>query len=561
MLDFMTYLSTWFVQHEISSHLLIILSLYIITWQMSIRRTEWLIDDDHGIAPYSEHWVHEKDPSGKIVGGFKVDSYKGDLTCVECKIGRDCVRTCNKDCEKQCKVNHKCSWPRRKFLSIIPELGFPGMLIRWARLQVGKSWREIGKNVKGHSIKGYVQDPFKHHVLSFIVQFLNLILAYSFLYNFAGPKVALYATLAFSVFPIVAQPLCWISGIPYLVSLFGVLATLNVSTYIDSYYFSIPLTLGFTAVAGLMLLPGCFVGVILLFLGYGWAAFAAGVIGVLILARDGLTVVGIRTTAFKKQNMGASTIVTLYKPIIMIKTFWYYIRMTLLPMKMGLYHEWGYHFDEQLNKLDRMFWCGLLSIAIFIIAFLNGPPLVQLALVWYVAFFAIFSNLITAQQFVADRYIFIPALGFCMLLSYLPSYLFYFLLGLYVMRSFLHIWTFRSQEDFYLSNWLNFRGSEVALGNLGVVQRNAGMPGASVDTWSRGTKINPFYDVNWYNLYSAFKSAGALDQAKVFLQKCLDSKIVHFHEQWDKEMKDLEIEIERRKGVNVHSMNKVMEAL
>lgn len=87
---------------------------------------------------------------------------------------------------------------------------------------------------------------------------------------------------------------------------------------------------------------------------------------------------------------------------------------------------------------------------------------------------------------------------------------------------------------------MNFRKSEVALGNLGVAHINQGMPGMAVDTWMLATRINPLYDVPWYNLYSVFKGNGRLGEAKDFLKRCLDAKVVHFDKKWREEMVELE---------------------
>lgn len=78
------------------------------------------------------------------------------------------------------------------------------------------------------------------------------------------------------------------------------------------------------------------------------------------------------------------------------------------------------------------------------------------------------------------------------------------------------------------------------MGNLGVAYLNHGMTNKAIDTWLEASRQNPHYDVPWYNLYSIAKQNGDILGAKNFLQKCLNSKTVHFHELWTKEMMELD---------------------
>jgi hypothetical protein len=196
-----------------------------------------------------------------------------------------------------------------------------------------------------------------------------------------------------------------------------------------------------------------------------------------------------------------------------------------------------------------MFWLGVLTVLGFIGAFVFGDTAIRLGVVWYFTYFVIFSNFITAQQFIADRYVTVPAFGICMILASVlyGTPFFWILLGCYMIRTFMHLPTYKNEIDFYGSNFLNFRKSEVSLGNLGVGFMNQGMHGAAVDVWMLATKINPHYDVPWYNLYSLFKSSGRLKEARDFLKKCLDAKVVHFEKRWNDELKEIDSKLEVQK--------------
>lgn len=481
------------------AHILIIFSAYLLTWAKSLYGQP-LIDDDMGIFPFSEHFNAKED---KLV-----DSYKeGDK--------------------------------EYKFLSYLPHLGFPGSFMRWHRLQVGKAYKVVGKNKKGHEIYGWVQSPFRHHLWSMFVYGVALLLCYNFLsYNF-GPQIAFPATLLFAIHPVANQAICWISCINYSYCLVFLLANYTVLQLNLNYYWTIPLTIVFTFLSSLSLLVGCFNFAILWLLGFHWEAFAAFLVGLLIMLRDGKTVVNYRRQEFKKQDMTASISPNIRKPIIMLKTLWYYICLVVYPKSLGLYHSFGYHYSRKDEEPSAMFWLGLLSASLMAYGLWKGDFLIQFCIVWFLSFFLIFSNFITANQFVVERYIFIPSLAFCVIFAHLiypyPN-LFWLLIGLYAMRSHLHVWTFKDHISFYTSNVMNFPKSEVAYGNLGCAYQGVGKSGTAFDMWAEATKINPHYDVPWYNMHSLVKTAGDLVQSRNYLQKCMDAKVVHFKETWDKEM-------------------------
>lgn len=517
-MDILAHITERISEH--SYHLLIISTIFLFTWYKSVKGG-FLIDDDFGIQQFSDKWRPEgKDQSG-VVPELKVDYYNQET-------GKD-------DQGKPIITTFKN-------LQYNPTLGFPGAFMRWHRLHIGKEFKQIAKDKKEHEVYGYVQSPFKHHVWSLIVHYSILVLAYLFLSKLFGSSIALTSVCIFAVHPVSTQCVAWISGINYLYCLFFALSNFVLVQNVSNFYITIPLTVFFSFASGMTLLPGCFNCVILLLLGRPWEAFSSLLVSLLVFVRDGLGAVNFRKKNFKEQNMEKSIFFNFRKPIVILKTLWYYVCLMLVPSNLGLYHEFGYHYDE---KMERMNWYairGLLALASLVYFALNGPFIVTFSIVWMMVYWLVFSNIITANQFVVERYIFIPSFGFSILASYLLKdypIILWFVIGLYMSRTMGHIWTYLSHKDFYWSNYLNFRNSEVALGNLGVVNINEGKAGTAIDTWQQASQVNPFYDVAWYNLYSVFRSHGMLQEAKQFMENCLKSKTIHFKDRWEKEYKEI----------------------
>ena len=497
----------YFLLSETSIHLILILSAFLLTYARILGKDfYWVIDDLAGLADFSEKW-NDKEQK-------KIDSYE---------------------------LNGK-QW---KYLQFNPTIGFPGNIYRWLRLNLGKKFQVIGKNTKGHDVYGFVQSPIRHHIISMTVQILNLIMAYIFLRNILPESIAFGAVLLYAVHPITTCSVAWISGYNYNFSMFFSLALLNVAlTYQvpELRYLVVALL---SACATLTIYTGGLTCVLLWFLGLKIEAVIAGIVALAILFIKGKETKDFRIKAFKEQNMGTTTFLNWRKPIVMLKTLWYYMRQVFLPLKLGLYHPWGYFYEETIERVDRMAWMGILTLGAFLCACFSGILAIQFGALWFLTYFIMFSNFITAQQFITDRYVMIPSFGICIILSWFlyGTPLFWVLVGLYAMRTFLHLPTYKNEVDYYSSNFLNFRKSEVALGNLGVAFINQGMHGAAVDTWMLATKINPHYDVPWYNLYSVFKGNGRLSEARDFLRKCMDAKIVHFDKKWGEELKQLDDQI------------------
>ena len=482
-------------------------------------------DDIDGVAKFSDRFIQEKDPQGNIVKEYKVDSYD-----VEWPKGE-------KDKDGKPLIVKVPNFGRD------PSIGFPNWLMRWWRVNVGKRFTKLGTNSKGHDIYGYVQDARIHHAVNLVAQLANLLLGYNFLNLLFGRELAFWSILLFSVYPLGVQAVGWISGINYALSLTGALFTFNIALYTNNPYIYIPLILSSSVFSCVFFLPGCFNFIILLLLCQWNEAGIAFLVGIFFMLKMGREVVNYRTKAFREQNMGRSTSFKFSKVIVMIKTLWYYVKLVLFPKRIGLFHIWGYHYEDSIEHIDSEFLMGFISlIAIFILAYIS-PFCVQLGLVWFVVYLLIFSNFITAQQFVSERYAYIPTFGVSIVIAYfLRDYpvIMSFIAGIFMMRVWVHLPTFKNEVLFYESNCFNFPQSEVAMGNLGVAYLNHGLRYKAYDEWTMATAQNKLYDVPWYNLYSICKQNGDLQGAKKFLTMCLDAKTVHFNEQWKKEMTELD---------------------
>src|SRR3990167_1357285 len=214
-----------------------------------------------------------------------------------------------------------------------------------------------------------------------------------------------------------------------------------------------------------------------------------------------------RKEEFKKQAMEQSTSFNWRKPIVVFKTLAYYFYLAFWPARLGLYHTWGFHYDKAIERLDWRAAAGFLLFVSSIFLFYFSGNEVRLGIIWFYAFLFLFLNWITAQQWVTERYLYIPVIGLCLISSlYLPPMIYVLIFGMLLSRTLCHVATYDNELRFYLSNTWNFPKSEVAHGNLGVAYASVGLTGAASDNWTIAGSLNKDYDVPFYNMYSGVKS-------------------------------------------------------
>lgn len=121
-----------------------------------------------------------------------------------------------------------------------------------------------------------------------------------------------------------------------------------------------------------------------------------------------------------KQATATKEMKTLHfkKLILFVKTYSYYFCLCLFPVRLGLYHTFGYSFgltkedSEKVYKKDLHFWLGLILCGLigYVIFSQWGTP-VSFGLWWFSVFIFPWCNLITIQQFIAERYIYLANIG------------------------------------------------------------------------------------------------------------------------------------------------------
>jgi tetratricopeptide (TPR) repeat protein len=397
------------------------------------------------------------------------------------------------------------------------------------------------------------KDMRKHHLFSVLLHTVSCGLLYLFLETLFGNSLAFWATLLFAVHPINNQSIAWVSGRGYPLGLIGLLLSLQVPKIVSFYPSLETLTITKYLMFSLIFIWGIvsqFATMISFPVLIMMHEYSLAILSAFIMLIAGAwfvkDTIDHRAKTFKEQSMENTTKFHLKKLIVAIKTFAYYTQLCVFPAHMGIYHKWGYHYEDGMEKEDNMFWLGIALLLSLGGLFYFGNDIVRFGIIWYVSYIFIFLNWITIHQFVSERYCYIANIGLCIIIGdYIQNtpILGAFIVGLYLMRTWQHLPTYCDEIRFYLSNIWNFPDSEVAMANLGVILMRAGLVGMAVDYWLMATKMNPNYDVPFYNLYSTLKGRGDFTNARKNLQSAINSKTCHFKDMWTQELLDFDKEL------------------
>ncbi len=260
-----------------------------------------------------------------------------------------------------------------------------------------------------------------------------------------------HAALLFAVFPICANNVAWITGSYYSTATFLTLASYYFITHLP-WYLSVPLSL---------CAYGAALNATLVTIAYPFVfLFGSTPLGLLfffpliMFLRGKRFTTGLDVRKTITQVPGAiSDKFEIGRIACCVKVVASYIYLAFVPIKLAFFHFYGSKFitDENQRKDLVSFNLTFVLSVILIGAFLGLGALVGKFFwaMWFVVMISAFSQFKTYGQFFAERYMYPALVGFVAVLSFLPDPLFWALMGIYVMRTFMFIPAFSCNRELY----------------------------------------------------------------------------------------------------------------
>lgn len=200
---------------------------------------------------------------------------------------------------------------------------------------------------------------------------------------------------------------------------------------------------------------------------------------------------------FAIRDMGKKDFFHLRKIPVMTKVVAYYIYKIVFPYRLSFFHSFGEDYTtdpdkrKNLESLNGWFWLSLFSIALFI---LIGWQFSPLGVVWFLFLIAPFSQFKVLGQFIAERYMYLPSIGWYLILGSALSanlYVLFFVLALYVLRSHFYIPTYEKIENLYEDGIRNIPDCLANYANLGERYIHMGRLLEGKNILAKGLEISP----------------------------------------------------------------------
>ena len=149
---------------------------------------------------------------------------------------------------------------------------------------------------------------------------------------------------------------------------------------------------------------------------------------------------------------------------VMVKVVGYYILLNLWPSRLGFFHEYPKYASN--DRADRLFWLNAVLIGLFAWV---GFTWNIIGTIWWFLFIGIFSQFTTFGMFVAERYMLVANVGFCLIVaSYFQSNptILWIIATLWACKSWSYIRAYKSNLYLFSHSISAFPGTPENYNNL-----------------------------------------------------------------------------------------------
>jgi tetratricopeptide (TPR) repeat protein len=355
------------------------------------------------------------------------------------------------------------------------------------------------------------------HIIVLSYHLINIYLFYSVSKLMFGDEIAIVSASLFCIHPATNQVAVWLSGRHYAIMGWFILTSLLFSKLFAPLW----ILAAFTHPQGIMLpIITCFKTPSLLHIAYFLIMFAGGIY--------------YAKLAFKRNDIfgwDRKLAVFTFKRINMfINIINYYLFVTIIPLKLGFYHAGMFAYDEKYEKFDFKIIIGGATLIIFgslIVAFKGSA--FSFGLFWFFMFLIPCMNIIHTNMLFAERYMYVPLMGYCWALSNLlvaiPNYQICLavIMTLYFVRTFTITLSYRDENTLYISNLRNHPLSveaHINQGDLFLAEQHRS--DLALPLFSRAVELKPDHPVAHFNLGCSLYNIGDISGAEKCWEKAIE---------------------------------------
>ena len=380
-----------------------------------------------------------------------------------------------------------------------------------------------------------INSPIAYHVYSLVLYLITIVVVFIFLYILFGKKVAIITTLIFSFHPIHVEAVSWISGKPYLfIGLFQLCAYICLIMYLLGkkkylYWGILSFILTFMSDKARSLSLFFVAPMIVLFMAYSDKyegmvkknLFWKIVGGALVLIPIGLVLIWpiiknrINVVNFGYRGDGS----VFYDPFFQYPTgITKYLQLLLIPVDMTLYHTM-YILPVWLN------WLVFLLYIFSVLYFWFKDKNIFFSLIFI--FLTTIPSMapVKVSWLVAERYIFLGSLGWCLFLAlvwekYLSKFkilgtcVVIFIVCIYSVKTFVRNIDWQTNHNLWVNTVQVSPNSHNAWNNIGDDYDKLGQYDNAIKGFTQSTVMKPNYADAYHNRANIYFKTSYLQQAR-----------------------------------------------
>ncbi len=414
----------------------------------------------------------------------------------------------------------------------------PNALVEAARVFIWHFW---GANV------------FAFHLFNVLVHIGCVILIF-LLCNalFNNRALSFLSSLIFAVHPIHTEAISWISGGPYALSSLFFIASFLFYVKSDKSIFNlvfsiICFSLCFLAGNAVAVLPFMLILYEFCFRQKNQGSnslYKIRVVFLILLSAISLLFISLFFVS-KNEFMHLIFYFRGFRYLIVsAKAFLYYLKILYLPLQRGLVHPFAFD-TTSIQAFSPAFFLSLAMVGAAIVSFFKyrrNLKSVSFGIMWFFVTYAPYSNIIPVCNIISERYLYLPSIGFSIVLAALflkvwemvkrnqgPRFIIRVLaivaitlfIGSYSVLTIKRNYGYSNIITYWEGNIKNFKDGHMVYNNLaGTYYAMGNLENAIAYSWINLT-INPNQPHVWYNLGKIYREKGNLKQARECFQEVL----------------------------------------
>ena len=211
--------------------------------------------------------------------------------------------------------------------------------------------------------------------------------------------------------------------------------------------------------------------------------------------------------------------------VTQLRGFSEYLRLLFFPNRLSIDYYFPFYKSIFLPSILLSVFLLFVILALTVITF-RRFKIISFGIVWFLINLLPVSNIVPKTFFVAERYLYIPSFGFCLIIGFvlwklilkkslriLGIIIFGLLIILYSVRTIVRNFDFKSEYTLWSKTLKDNPMSATGYNNLGAALLNSGEIERSIEEFKKAIELVPTYAKSYYNLGIAFLNIGRYDEA------------------------------------------------